>query len=216
MTAPPIRVVVADDHPIVREGMRLLFQSRPDVEIVGEAGTGGDAVALAAATVPDVVIMDVHMPGLNGIEATRRVVAENPSVGVLVVTMYDDDETVFAAMRAGARGYLLKGAEQDEIVAAVTAVSRGDALFGAPVAARILSYFAQPLPGWKSAFPELTERERQVLDLVASGRNNPAIGQALGMSTKTVANNVSNILTKLHAADRAEAIIRARDAGLGR
>jgi DNA-binding NarL/FixJ family response regulator len=213
--AAPIRVAVADDHPVVRDGMRMLFASRDDVEVVGEAGSGEDIIAVVRQTRPDVVIMDVHMPGLNGIEATRRIVSERPEVGVLVLTMYDDDDTVFGAMRAGARGYLLKGAEQDEIVRAVTAVASGEAIFGASVASRILAYFARPPQGPETAFPELTSRELEVLDLVATGRNNTAIARGIGVSAKTVANHVSNILTKLHMADRAEAIIRARDAGLG-
>lgn len=211
----PIRVVVADDHPVVRDGMRLLFASRDDVSLVGEAGSGHDVVAVTREVRPDVVIMDINMPGLNGIEATRAIVGELPGTGVLVLTMYDDDQTVFGAMRAGARGYLLKGAEQDELVRAVTAVAGGEAIFGASVATRILGYFASPPPGPAKAFPELTDRELEVLDLVASGRNNAVIARSLGVSTKTVANNVSNILTKLHLADRAEAIVRARDAGLG-
>jgi len=216
VTAPDrIRVALADDHPIVRDGMRLLFASRDDVELVGEAGSGREIVALARTARPDVVIMDIQMPDMNGIEATRLIVDERPETGVLVLTMYDDDETVFGAMRAGARGYLLKGADQDELVRAVTAVARGEAIFGAPLASRIRAYFASPPPGPEKLFPELTERELEILDLVATGRNNPRIARALGISTKTVANHVSNILAKLHLADRAEAIIRARDAGLG-
>lgn len=213
--ADRIRVALADDHPIVRDGMRLLFASRDDVELVGEAGSGREIVDLARARRPDVVIMDIQMPDMNGIEATRLIVDERPETGVLVLTMYDDDETVFGAMRAGARGYLLKGAEQDELVRAVTAVARGEAIFGAPVASRILAYFSSPPSGPEKLFPELTERELEILGLVATGRNNPRIARALGISTKTVANHVSNILAKLHLADRAEAIIRARDAGLG-
>jgi DNA-binding NarL/FixJ family response regulator len=215
VTGTPIRVAVADDHPVVRDGMRMLFESRADVEIVGEAGTGDDIVTVTRQTRPDVVIMDIQMPGVNGIDATRRIVAEHPGVGVLVLTMYDDDDTVFAAMRVGARGYLLKGAEQDEIVRAVTAVAKGEAIFGAPVASRILAFFAQPPTGPEKVFPELTARELEVLDLVAAGRNNAIIARTLGLSAKTVANHVSNILTKLQLADRAAAIIRARDAGLG-
>jgi DNA-binding NarL/FixJ family response regulator len=215
VTDSPIRVAVADDHPVVRDGMRMLFASREDVEIVGEAGTGDDIVAVTRQTRPDVVIMDVHMPGVNGIDATRRIVAEHPGIGVLVLTMYDDDDTVFAALRVGARGYLLKGAEQDEIVRAVTAVAKGEAIFGASVASRIVSFFARPPSGPEKIFPELSARELEVLDLVAAGRNNAIIARTLGLSAKTVANHVSNILTKLQLADRAAAIIRARDAGLG-
>jgi DNA-binding NarL/FixJ family response regulator len=212
---PAIRVAVADDHPVVRDGMRMLFASRADVELVGDAASGQEILDVVRETEPDVVIMDIHMPGMNGLEATRRIVGEHPHIGVLVLTMYEDDDTVFGAMRAGARGYLLKGAEQDEIVRAVAAVAGGEAIFGAPVAARIIAYFAQPPRVPEATFPELTERELEVLDLVATGRNNATIARALTVSPKTVANHVSNILTKLHLADRAEAIVRARDAGLG-
>jgi DNA-binding NarL/FixJ family response regulator len=215
VTDHPIQVAVADDHPIVRDGLRMLFESRPEIEVVGEAADGDDIVAVALREVPDVVIMDVHMPGASGVDAARRIVAARPQIGVLMLTMYDDDETVFAALRAGARGYLLKGAEQDEIVRAVTAIAGGEAIFGATVATKILAYFAQAPTVPARLFPELTERELEVLSLVASGRNNGAIARVLGVSTKTVANHVSNTLTKLHLADRAEAIIRARDAGLG-
>lgn len=210
-----VRLVVVDDHPVVRDGMRMLFDSRPEVDLVGEAGSGLEAVDLAGRLRPDVVIMDVHMTGLNGIEATRRLVAAQPAVGVLVLTMYDDDDTVFAAMRAGARGYLLKGADQDEIVRAVAAVARGEAIFGAPVASRVVSWFGSARPRTDGAFPELTTREREILDLVAAGANNATIANRLSLSSKTVANHVSNILTKLQLSDRAAAIVRARDAGLG-
>jgi DNA-binding NarL/FixJ family response regulator len=215
VTASTIRVAIADDHPIVRDGLRLLFDSRPEVDLVGEASDGADIIAVALQARPDVVIMDVNMPGTNGIDATRQIVTQRPEIGILVLTMYDDDETVFAALRAGAHGYLLKGAEQDEVVSAVIAVARGEAIFGAAVASKILAYFTQAPTVTARPFPELTERELEVLNLVASGRNNTTIAKDLGVSTKTVANHVSNTLTKLHLADRAEAIIRARDAGLG-
>ena len=215
MSAEGVRVLVVDDHPVVRDGMRLLFASRPEVDLVGEAGSGVAAVELAAQLQPDVVIMDVQMPGLDGIETTRRLVAARPGLGVLVLTMYDDDDTVFAAMRAGARGYLLKGAEQDEIVHAVTAVARGEAVFGAPIASRIVGWFGVPRPRPDASFEGLTAREREILDLVAQGANNATIGSRLSLSSKTVANHVSNILTKLQLTDRASAIVRARDAGFG-
>lgn len=215
MSHVPIRVAVADDHPVVRDGMRLLFASRDDVEIVGEAATGDAIVSVASETIPDVVIMDLQMPGLSGIEATRQIVNAHPSIGVLVLTMYDDDNTVFAALRAGAKGYLLKGAEQNEIVRAVTAVASGEAIFGPAIATRIASYFDAPPQGPQQAFPELTDRELDILDLVATGQNNALIARHLGLSSKTIANHVSNILSKLQLADRAAAIIRARDAGLG-
>lgn len=210
----PLRVVVADDHPVVRTGLRALLATIPGVEQVGEASSGDDVVDLALQTLPDVVIMDIHMPGVDGIEATRRVVAAAPSVAVLMLTMHDDDDTVFAAMRAGARGYLLKGADQDEVARAISAVAGGEAIFGPTVADRVLRYFATPRAPIHS-FPELTAREREVLDLLAAGRNNGAIARQLQLSAKTVANHVSNILTKLQAADRAEAIVKARRAGFG-
>jgi DNA-binding NarL/FixJ family response regulator len=215
MTDEPIRVLVVDDHPVVRDGMRMLFDSRPEVAVVGEAAGGTEAVELARRLRPDVVIMDVQMPGLNGIDATRQLIGTQPGIGVLVVTMYDDDDTVFGAMQAGARGYLLKGAEQDEIVRAVAAVARGEAIFGAPVASRIVGWFASARPRNADTFSELTSREREILDLVAAGANNATISSRLCLSSKTVANHVSNILTKLQLSDRAAAIVRARDAGLG-
>ncbi len=216
MSAEPIRVLVADDHPVVRDGMRMLFASRDDVEVVGEAGSGEDIVSVVRETRPDVVIMDVHMPGINGIEATRRIVGERPEVGVLVLTMYDDDDTVFGAMRAGARGYLLKGAQRDDVVRAIESVAQGEAVFGAPLAERITEYFATPAAARRAApFPELTDREGEILDLAAKGLNNKSIARRLVLSEKTVRNHVSNIFTKLQVADRTEAIIRAREAGLG-
>ena len=212
----PVRLLIADDHPVYRDGLRLLLGDRDGIEVVGTATSGAEAVDLAAATVPDVVLMDLRMPGLDGIEATRRITRTSPHIGVLVLTMYEDDESVFAAMRAGARGYLLKGADETEILHAVRAVARGEAIFGAALAARIADYFAAPPPVPTSdAFPSLTAREREVLTLVAQGMSNPAIAAALFLSHKTVRNHVSNIFAKLQVADRAEAIIRARRVGLG-
>jgi len=209
-------VVIADDHPLVRAGLRALLTSLPSFEVLAEATTGEEAVKAADEHLPDVVVMDLQMPGMDGIEATRRIVARHPSVGVLVLTMFDDDDSVFSAMRAGARGYLRKGAGPEDVTRAIEAVAGGQAIFGPDVAARVLRYFAgaesQPE---EIAFPELTPREREVLDLVAAGTNNATIARRLSLSVKTVANHVSNILTKLQAADRAEAIIRARRAGLG-
>ncbi len=210
-----IRVVVADDHPIVREGMRALLTSLPGFDVVGVAATGRDAVREVVATRPDVAVLDLQMPDLDGIAATREIARAAPDVAVLVLTMFSDDDSVFAAMRAGARGYLVKGAEQDEIARAIRAVDAGEAIFGPAVAQRVLGFFAAP-PVANVPFPDLTGREAQILDLLAAGLPNGAIAARLNVAPKTVANNVSTIFTKLQVADRAAAIIRARDAGLGR
>jgi DNA-binding NarL/FixJ family response regulator len=213
----PIRIILADDHRFFRDGVRLLLDAVADTEVVGEAGTGEAAIALAEALRPDVILMDLKMPGMDGIEATRRIVGANTRVGVLVVTMYEDDDSVFAAMRAGARGYLLKGADEEEVLLAIRAVHRGEAIFGPAIARRLMQYFAAPAPAAPPrAFPDLTEREREVLALIAAGRSNEAIAERLYLSLKTVRNHVSNIFGKLQVADRAEAIVRAREAGLGR
>jgi DNA-binding NarL/FixJ family response regulator len=210
-----IRVVIADDHPIVREGMSALLASLPGFEVVGVAKTGREAVKEVVTTRPDVAVLDLQMPDLDGIAATKEIVRAAPNVAVLVLTMFSDDDSVFAAMRAGARGYLVKGAEQDEIARAIRAVAAGEAIFGPAVAQRVLGF----LTGSSTPdvpFPELTAREHQILDLLAAGLSNGAIATKLGVAIKTVANNVSAIFTKLQVADRAQAIIRARDAGLGR
>ena len=211
-----IRILIADDHALFRGGLTALFLSVPDTEVVGEASTGGEAVALAADLQPDVVLMDIQMPDVNGIEATRAVVRDSPHVGVIVVTMFEDDDSVFAAMRAGARGYVLKGADQEEILKVIRAVAAGDAHFGPEIARRLMGFFATPRPAAPTeAFPELTAREREVLDLIAAGHNNREIAKSLYLSPKTVRNHISNIFTKLQVADRAQAIVRAREAGLG-
>ena len=211
-----IRVLIADDHPIFRDGMRGLLESVPDTEVVGEASSGEEAIALAAALQPDVILMDLKMPGCNGIEATRRILATSPHIGVLVVTMFEDDDSVFAAMRAGARGYLLKGANQAETLRAIRAVGNGEAIFGPAIAQRLIGFFAAPAPTVPAqVFPDLTEREREVLALIAEGRGNQEIADQLFLSLKTVRNHVSNIFSKLQVADRAEAIVRAREAGMG-
>ena len=213
----PIRVVIADDHPVYRDGLAALLGSVEGLEVVGTASTGTEVVEVAREVSPDVVVMDVRMPDLDGVEATRRVTAEQPHVGVLVLTMSEDDETLLAALRAGARGYLLKGANQREIVRAVTAVAEGQAIFGPAIAARVAELFsARPQSAAQGPFPQLTAREREILDLLAAGRSNQQIAAALFLSPKTVRNAVSNVFAKLHVADRAEAIVRARDAGLGR
>lgn len=214
--ADPIRILISDDHTLFRDGLRSLFASVPDTQVVGETGSGEDAVALAESLQPDVVLMDIQMPGLNGIEATRRITRTSPHIGVVMVTMFEDDESVFAAMRAGARGYVLKGADQEEMLRAVRSAARGEALFGPSIAARLTRFFTGSRPAAApDLFPELTGREREVLDLIAQGRNNEGIASQLIISRKTVRNHVSNILSKLQVADRAQAIVRARQAGLG-
>lgn len=214
-----LRVVVADDHPVYRDGLRLMLESSGRVEVVGTASDGGEAVLLAERERPDVVVLDLRMPGLGGVEAARRILAARPSTGVLVLTMHDDDDSVFAAMLAGARGYLVKGADQDEILRAITAVAGGEVIFGPALAGRVAGYFtrlATARPEADEPFPQLTARERQVLDLLAAGLGNREIAHRLGLSPKTVRNNVCTVLAKLQVADRTQAVIRARDAGLGR
>jgi DNA-binding NarL/FixJ family response regulator len=216
MNPEPIRVLIVDDHAPFREGLRALLNSVQHMDVVGEAETGEQAVAKAASLQPDVILMDLQMPGMNGIEATRQIYQSSPHIGVIVLTMFEDDDSVFAAIRAGARGYLLKGADQAEILRAIRSVSSGEALFGPGIARRLINFFTRlnppqgPMP-----FPELTGREREVLDLIARGMNNTEIAGTLVISQKTVRNHVSNIFNKLQVADRAQAIIRARDAGLG-
>lgn len=216
MTQEPISLYIVDDHTLFRDGLRALFSSIPDMEIVGEAADGEQALQGVVDTLPDVVLMDVQMEGVNGIEATRRIVRTAPHVGVIVVTMMETDDTVFAAMRAGARGYVLKGADQEEMLRTIRAVAAGEALFGPAIAERLVGFFASLEPAGSEAFPELTPREIEVLGLIAKGFNNKRIAGQLVISPKTVRNHVSNILSKLQVADRAEAIIRARQAGLGR
>ena len=210
-----LRVLIADDHPVVRGGLRALIETLEGLEVAGEAGDGETAVREAQLLRPDVVLMDVRMPGIDGVEATRRIRASVPETAVLMLTMYDDDATVFTAMQAGARGYLLKGADQEEIVAAIRAVVTGQAIFGPGVAARILGYFTAPPVPSPTPYPELTAREREILDLLASGRRTTAIAEALFLSPKTVSNHLTSIFAKLEVLDRAAAIIRAREGGLG-
>jgi DNA-binding NarL/FixJ family response regulator len=209
----PIRILVADDHTLFRDGLRALFNSVPDIEMVGEAATGAQAISQAEQLQPDVVLMDIQMPEMNGIEATRQTVRTSPHIGVVIVTMVEDDDSVFAAMRAGARGYVLKGAKQEEMLRVIRAVAQGEALFGAPIAARFMNFFSTPRS--PEVFPNLTGREREVLTLIAQGYNNAHIARQLAIHIKTVRNHVSNVFGKLQVADRAQAIIRARDAGLG-
>lgn len=213
MTEAVIRVLLADDHPMYRAGLRFALSAEPDVEVVAEAGDGQQAIDLAEDLRPDVVVMDLHLPTVLGVDATRAIIRERPETGVLVLTMFDDDASVFAAMRAGARGYLLKGADPEDIIRGIRTVAAGDVLVGASVAQHVRRYFAAP-PAAES-LPGLTGRERDVLDLVARGLTNPQIATSLGISGKTVRNHVSALFAKLHVADRAAAIRRARSAGIG-
>lgn len=211
----PLTVVIADDHQLFRDGLRALIASMPDAELLGEARTGEEAIALAESSQPDVLVMDLRMPDVDGIEATRRIVARSPNIAVLVVTMLDDDASVFAAMKAGARGYLLKGSEREEVMRAIQAVGRGEAIFSPAVARRLMDYFARLRPEPTTVFPELSEREREILELVADGLKNAQIAARLSLSPKTVRNHVSNILSKLQVADRTQATVLALAAGLG-
>jgi DNA-binding NarL/FixJ family response regulator len=213
----PIRVLIADDHPLFRDGMRGLLDSVADTEVVGEATTGEEAVELSEKLQPDIILMDIKMPGINGIEATREILHTSPHIGVLVVTMFEDEDSVFAAMRAGARGYLLKDAKGEEVLRAIKAVNDGEAIFGPGVAQRLIHFFSAEKPPTAAprAFPELTSREEEILTLIAQGHGNKEIAERLYLSLKTVRNHVSNIFTKLQVADQAQAVIRAREAGLG-
>jgi DNA-binding NarL/FixJ family response regulator len=209
------RVLIADDHTLFRDGVRALLDSASDIELVGEAATGEEAIALASSLQPDLIIMDLQMPVVNGIEATRQIVRASPHINILVVTMFDDDHSVFAAMQAGARGYLLKGANHTEMLRAIRAVASGEAIFSPAIAARLIDYFANLRPiAPPQVFPELTDREREILRMIARGDKNAEIATQLVLSPKTVRNHITNILSKLQVADRAEAILRAREAGL--
>ncbi len=216
----PLSVLIADDHPLFRSGLRALLCTVPDTAVAGEATTGEEAVALATELQPDVVVMDIQMPGISGIDATRRILDTIPHIGILVVTMFEDDYSVFAAMRAGAKGYVLKDTEEEDMLHAIRAVGKGEAIFSPAIARRVIDFFTgarrseveRAVPA--RAFPELTSREREVLDLIAQGLNNPEIAARLYLSPKTVGNHVSNIFAKLQVADRAQAIVRAREAGL--
>lgn len=211
-----IQVMVADDSDGFRQGLRALLQAVDDVEVLGETADGAETVRAAKRLQPDVILMDLQMPGLNGIEATRQIVQTSPHIGILVLTMFEDDDSVFEALRAGARGYLLKGSLKAEILRAIRSVHSGEAIFGAAIAKRLMQYFGEPRTATPpQLFPELTDREREILALVAQHHTNIEIAERLSLSPKTVRNHVSNIFTKLQVADRAQAIIRAREAGLG-
>jgi len=210
-----IRVLLADDHPLVRQGLRAVFATTDDIEVTGEVSDGAEAVRSTVQLSPDVVLMDLQLPGLHGTEATRQILARRPATTVLVLTMFEDDDTVFAAMQAGATGYLVKGADGADIIAAVRVAAAGQPVFGAALAGRLRQWFANPPPR-DTPFPQLTERELQILDALAAGLSNADIGRRLHLSAKTIANNVSTILGKLHVSQRAQAIVQAREAGLGR
>jgi DNA-binding NarL/FixJ family response regulator len=210
----PVRVLIVDDHPVFRDGLRSLVERAPDLELAGEAETGGEAIALAASSRPAIVLMDLRLPDLSGIEATRRIVQADGSIGVVVITMSEDDESLFSAMRAGARGYIPKDADSDEILQAIRAAAMGEVIFGASIAHRLMTFFSTGRPA-VAAFPELTEREREILELIAAGRSNGEIAARLAIAQKTVRNHVANVLNKLQVVSRSEAIVRAREAGLG-
>lgn len=211
-----IRVMVVDDHPLFRDGARAMLEGSEDALLVGEAESGEEAVRMALELQPDVVLMDLRLPGMNGIEAARQILRNSPRIGVVMVTMFDEDASVFAAMRVGARGYVVKGADKEELLRAIRAAANGEAVFSPEIARRMTDYFTRLAEAGPAAiFPELTSREREVLDLIARGLSNQQIAERLGISGKTVRNHIGNIFDKLQVADRAQAVIRARDAGLG-
>ncbi len=214
----PIRVVVVDDHVVFRQGLSALLEANDDTLVVGQAGSGDEAVVVIGREVPDVVLMDVQMPQVNGIEATRRVLADHPDVHVVMLTMLEDDDSLFAAMCAGARSYLLKGADKEEVLATIRSAATGEARFGPAIARRLTQFFqrADDQDLAVTPFAELTDREREVLDLLAGGLDNATIASRLYITGKTVSNHISNIFNKLHVSDRAQAIVKAREAGLGR
>ena len=212
----PFRVLIADDHPLFRHGLSALLSASPDFKVAGEATTGEEVIEQAFTLQPDVILMDIQMPGTNGIEATRRILHASPHIRILIITMFEDDASVFTAMRAGARGYILKDAQKADMFQAIRAVGRGEAIFSPAIATRLIDFFSAPRPvAPPQAFPELTERERDILTLIAQGHNNTEIATCLVLSPHTVRNYVSNVFSKLQVADRAQAIIRAREAGLG-
>ena len=218
MNQQPIRILVVDDHKLFREGLIALLNAAVETVVAGEAGTGEEAIAQTKAATPDVVLMDIRMPDMNGIEATRRILADHPDVGVIMLTMLEDDDSLFAAMCAGVRGYILKGADKAEVLRTITAVAEGQALFGPKIASRLTTFFQKggQMETAIVPFPDLTDREREVLTLIAQGLNNNDIAARLHITGKTVSNYISSIFNKLQVADRAQVIVKAREAGLGR
>ncbi|WP_409276112.1 response regulator [Neobacillus sp. SCS-31] len=211
-----IKVLVVDDHPLFREGIATLLQSTDEAELIGEATNGKEAIEMADRLHPDVILMDLNLPVLNGIDAIQSITRRKPEIGILVLTMFDDNDLVFAALKAGARGYLLKGANRTETLRAISAVSNGESIFSPQIASRLLSYFRTGQLKETVIFPELTERERHILELIVDGKDNPEIARKLGISLKTVRNHLSNIYNKLQVANRAEAIEQAKNEGMGR
>jgi DNA-binding NarL/FixJ family response regulator len=211
-----LRILIADDHPLFRHGVKTLFMTTSDIEVIGEVTSGEEAIEVSKSLLPDVILMDLRMQGMNGIEATRQIVQSNPNIQILILTMFQDDHSVFAAMRSGAKGYVLKDAEKDDLLNAIRTVGNGGAIFSPGIASRMIEYFSLARPAAPmESFPELTEREREVLYLMADGTVNSAIASKLKISSKTVSNYVTNILNKLQVADREEAILLVRESRLG-
>jgi DNA-binding NarL/FixJ family response regulator len=213
----PVRILIVDDHTLFREGVRAILKAVADIEIIGEAATGEEAIDKVSALTPDIILMDIQMPDMNGVEATHKILKNHPDMGIIILTMLEDDDSLFSALRAGARGYVLKGADKAEMLKSIRAVANGEALFGPAIANRLTKFFKNPSGMAKSpAFPELTNREFEVLELIARAYNNQQIAETLHITIKTVSNHISNIFNKLQVADRTEAIFKARDAGLGK
>ena len=213
----PIRILIVDDHTLFREGVRAILKAVSDFEIVGEASTGLEAIEMVSTLKPNIILMDIQMPDMNGVEATQQILETHPEIGIIILTMLEDDDSLFSALRVGARGYVLKGADKVEMVRSIRSVANGEALFGPAIAIRLTKFFNNPEGrAERSAFPELTEREFEVLELIANAKNNQEIAEKLSITMKTVSNHISNIFNKLQVADRTQAIFKARDAGIGK